>query len=429
MMRAIFLLPAGALLLVAASPGDSDYRQRVDEVRRTPGFVALWDFVKREPGGVGRFDAWQANGDRHDFRLDAVNYVRDYWNRGRPATYDDFPLLGRGPFGQAIQLRRETDADFRPCLLIPRARLHDSGLDVKGAGRSVSMAIWLVRESGNHALAGIWHEGTDLATADAPARKVERGMRQYALFAGLAGNNGGVAAHVSENGGASFSDRYARNLAVTREVMPATAADSPPEALDRSWQVAAFSFDNARHTVTAYLDGIAQEFWIDDPKEHPFYRWPYKGWVQAQLQRIPGPQPGEDPAFPKEQFYEPPEGKPLKRVVLEQEGGRRVELHTFRFTKVRVTLERDARGRFAKVVSRELVSIKANPFWFGHDLYSPAGPEDGGPFTIGRVIHSSRSVGFTGYLGGVAVFDGPLSAGQMRRLAAIGRNRPIPARR
>ena len=37
--------------------------------------------------------------------------------------------------------------------------------------------------------------------------------------------------------------------------------------------------------------------------------------------------------------------------------------------------------------------------------------KSGGPFTIGRVIHSSHSVGFTGWIGGVAVFDRALRGG------------------
>ncbi len=362
------------------------YQRRVDEVRKTPGFVALWDFVKRDGG---RFDAWKAPGDTHDFRLDAVNYVRDYWGQGRAATYDDFPLLGRGPFGQAVRFVKEADADFRPCLLVPRERLHDSGLDVKGPGRSVSMVVWLIRESGNHAIAGIWHEGTDLHNTATPVTKVERGKRQYALFAGLAANNGGVAAHVSENGANSFGDKYARNLATT------------PEVMDGSWSVAAFSFDNAKNTVTAYLNGKATEYWIDNPGKHPFFQWPYKGWVAGE--------------------YSPPEGKPLQKKVIERRGEERVELHVFAFTKVRVTMEGN------KVVKRELVALKVNPFWFGHDLYAPKESADGGPFTIGRVIHSSRSAGITGYIGGVAVFGRALSKKEMERLAAVGSNQPIPA--
>jgi len=395
-MRSV--LPALCALLLGASGargGDpaGEYRRRVDVVRKMPGFVALWDFVKRDAGAGGRFAAHQRKEDPFDYRLDAVNYVHDAWGEGRPASYDDFPLLGRGPFGQAVCIRKEARADFRPCLLVPRERLHNSGLDVKGAGQSVSMVAWVIRESGNHAIAGIWYEGTER----------RRGMRQYAIFAGLAGNPGASAAHVSENGANSFGDRYARNLAVTPEVIPAVPADAPPDTLDAAWTVVGFSFDAKRKTVTAYFDGKASEFWIEDPGKHPFYQWPYRGWLNAQ--------------------YTPPEGKPRKRTVLSRQPEEQVELHEFEFTRVRVTLHTDKSGRFRQVVSRELVALRANPFWFGHDIYSPSTPADGGPLTIGRVIHASRSVGFTGYIGGVAVFRNALSASQMRGLAAFGRGK------
>jgi len=48
------------------------------------------------------------------------------------------------------------------------------------------------------------------------------------------------------------------------------------------------------------------------------------------------------------------------------------------------------------------------------------------PFTIGRVIHSSRSVGFTGWIGGVAVFDRALGAGELVGLANL--NAPVVPR-
>ncbi|MCZ2150112.1 MAG: hypothetical protein LC126_20335 [Bryobacterales bacterium] len=409
-MRNIFSRACLTAALFGAALGASppgEYRRRVEAVRRIPGLVAFWDFVRRDGG---RFAAWQPPGDHHDFRLDAANYVRDYWGEGREASYADFLLAGQGPFGQAVRFRAETDPSFRPLLLVPRARLHDSGLDAKGPGRSVSMAVWLLHEGGNHAIAGIWHEGTDLRTAPSPARRVEPGRRQYALFAGLAANEGAVAAHVSENGGASFGDRYARNLAVTPEKMPAGR-----------WCAAAFSFDARRGTVTAYLDGKADDYWIEHPENHPFYQWAAKAWLQAELRRQPGIQPGEETDFPAAQFYRPPETHPLSRKVVERRGSERVELRVYRYTKVRETLRKDRR----EPLKRELVALRANPFWFGHNLYAPPTAAEGGPFTIGRVIHSGRSVGWTGLVGGVAVFDRALPASRMRRLAAAGRE-PIP---
>jgi hypothetical protein len=98
-----------------------------------------------------------------------------------------------------------------------------------------------------------------------------------------------------------------------------------------------------------------------------------------------------------------------------------VELREYAFTRVRVRLGKDARGRWTVEKARELAALRANPFWFAHDLWAPARAEDGGPFTIGRVIHTGRGVGMTGWIGGVAVFDRALSAKEMARLAGVAR--------
>lgn len=91
---------ADAHLARAAS---SAYGLRVESVRRVPGLLAFWDFVLREHGvqGTGRFLAHTATGDTHRYLLEPRNISRDYWHDGPPATLADFPLLGRGPFGQA----------------------------------------------------------------------------------------------------------------------------------------------------------------------------------------------------------------------------------------------------------------------------------------------------------------------------------------
>jgi hypothetical protein len=65
-------------------------------------------------------------------------------------------------------------------------------------------------------------------------------------------------------------------------------------------------------------------------------------------------------------------------------------------------------------------AIKANPYWFGHDIYSPKTIEEGGPFTIGRVIHSNRHATLSAYIGGVAVFNRALTAEEIKNLSEIG---------
>ncbi len=425
-LASVWLLGCGSCAGAWAADSSS-YSQRVAAVAGTPGMVALWDFVKREPGGARRFTAHVPAGATNEYALAAANYVKDYWGEGREATYADFPLLERGPFGQAVRIRKESDPAFRPFLFVPRARLHDSALDIKGTGKAVTLMVWAIRESGNHALAGIWHEGTDLKQAStAHIRRVERGQRQYGLFAGLQ-KAGAACGHVSENGAGSFGYKYALHKCYTLEVSPKVPADAPPEVLDAGWQCFAMTFDPERAELTGWLNGRASERWQEEVKT----RLPpvYNAWLQAQLRRLPGNQPGEDAAYPADQLYRPPEDQPVSAKVLSQTADERVELQEFRYTRVRVTYRKDPTGVFT-IAARDLAEVRLNPWWFPHALYCPPDAQSGGPFTIGRVIHSARSVGFTGWIGGVAVFNRALRADEIARLAAIGRQAPIlaPAR-
>ncbi len=401
--------------------GGAEPERAAKMVADMPGLVAFWDFAKRESSGARRFTAHVPPGAKNDYPLDAGNYVRDYWGVGREATYADFPLLGRGPFGQAIRIAKETDPDFRPFLFVPRERLHDSPLDIKGAGRSVSVVAWAIRESGNHALAGIWHEGTDLKQKETVSiQKVQRGQRQYALFAGL-NKEGSACGHVSENGASSFLNKYALHKCNSAAQSPAVPADSPAEVLDASWQCFAMTFDHEKDELTGWLNGISGDRWLENPKGDKLISSAYNAYMQGHYARTPEKEPGEDATFPKDQYYNPPEGNPISIKVLAESGDERAEVREYRYTKVRVTL------RGGKEIARDLIALRLNPWWYPHDLYAPANDGSGGPFTIGRVIHSSRSVGFTGWIGGVAVFDRALTGEELARLSALsaaGRRSP-----
>ncbi len=401
-----------ALPVLAAEPAAT--------VTSTPGLVAFWDFVKREADGAKRFTAHVPAGSKTDYPLDAGNYVKDYWGTGREATYADFPILGRGPFGNAIRIVKETDPDFRPFLWVPRSRLHDTPLDIKGAGKSVTVVVWAIRESGDHALAGIWHEGTDLKEkSTATIAKVERGQRQYALFAGL-NKPGSACGHLSENGAKSFGHIYAMHKCNSAAIAPTVPAGAPNEVLDKSWQCFAMTFDHEKDELTGWLNGVSGDRWQDNPgKKESQVSTAYNAYMQGHFAKLPGKQVGENESFPKDQYYNPPEGEPLSVKVLRESPDERVELREHRFTKIEVTL------RGGKEVARDLVALRLNPWWYPHDLYTPKDAQSGGPFTIGRVIHSSRSVGFTGWIGGVAVFDRALSAEELRRLAVLGKKTPV----
>ncbi len=137
--------------------------------------MAFWDFVKREPEGLRRFTAHVPTGATNEYALDAANYIKGLLGSRPRSIVCDFPQLGRGPFGNAIRIVKK---QIRLPSLSFRAtqRLHDTPLDIKGSGKSVSVVVWAIRESGNHALAGIWHEGTDLKQAEtAGIAKIERG--------------------------------------------------------------------------------------------------------------------------------------------------------------------------------------------------------------------------------------------------------------
>ncbi|WP_201766827.1 hypothetical protein [Rhodopirellula sp. SWK7] len=408
--------PNGSVEHHEKSRASASYRQHVETVTNTPGCVAFWDFVHRESGPTSRFIAHVPAGSKNAFPLDANNYVKDYWGIGREATYDDFPLMGRGPFGQAILIRRESDSSFRPLLMVPRERMHDSAIDIKGPDRAVSVVVWAIRESGNHALAGIWHEGTDLKeSATKGIQRAVRGQRQYAIFAGLE-RPGSACGHVSENGAGSFQYKYAMHKTYSTETSPEVPSESNAATLDQSWQCFAMTFDPKRAKIMSWLNGNATERWQDNIKRA--VPQIYNAWTQAELHRTPGIQPGEDPTYPADQYYQPPEDNLISKTLLNESPDRRIELHEFDYTRVNVTSERQADGTW-RVINRDLVAVCKNPWWFPHPIYSPLDAQNGGPFTIGRVIHSARSVGFTGWIGGVAVFNQALDAKELKTLSSI----------
>jgi hypothetical protein len=242
--------------------------------------------------------------------------------------------------------------------------------------------------------------------------KVERGQRQYALFAGL-NKQGSACGHVSENGASSFLNKYALHKCNSLGQSPEVPADSPNEVLDAAWQCFAMTFDHERDELTGWLNGVSGDRWLDNPKSDRLISFAYNAYMQGHFARLPGKQPGEDESFPKDQFYNPPEDEPLSVKVIREQSGERVERREYRYTKIEVTL------RDGQEVARDLVALRLNPWWYPHDIYTPMDAKNGGPFTIGRVIHSSRSVGFTGWIGGVAVFNRALDAEEMAKLASF----------
>jgi hypothetical protein len=383
--------------------------------------VALWDFVQRR-------DSWKTNNPfisipgesgGQTYELEPRNLSLDFWHEGKEATLDDFELYGRGPFGQAVRFSSPKSKTDLPVLTVPRKNLHDSPLDIKGKGKSVSMVVWLLYERGNHAIAGMWHEGTVTPRGQPPVVQ-EPGKRQFGLFAGLQANKGGIGAHISENGGSSFGNIYARHLASEPTKMKQIKPDMKPSQTDKYWNAVGMVFHNEENRVTAYVNGSAKEVWVENPKESRFFEHAYRAWQQGQLADIDGIQSGEDVNFPKDQYYRLPEDEPVETKIIERTSDRIVRLETYPFSKIEATYQVKPDGKLGKPLKRDLVSLKSNPYYFGYDIYAPKKLEQGGPFTIGRVIHSNRHATLSAWIGGVAVFDRALSDEEMKKLATIG---------
>lgn len=427
----IFILPFYSQSnATAAIPSGTvkTYDSRVQLVRKTRGLAAFWDFVLREDGiqGTGKFMAYTRKGDAHRYILEPHNVSLDFWNDGFPATMDDFPLLGSGPFGQAVQFRAPKSLNDLPVLMLSRASLNDTPIDVKGPGQSVSMLVWLIYQEGDHAIAGMWHEGTDSKPLGIPAKVKVRGQRQYGLFAGLSANPGTVGAHISDNGLTSFGANYAKHMSDTKEKIVKASTKGTPAELNAKWSVVGFVYDNKKKMVTSYLDGKTSEYWIDNPSKDVFYNYAANAWKQFQLSKIEGVQKGEDVNFPKDQYYSPPEDKILEEKIVSESNEERIVIREYEFTKLKVILKKDSRGKFNTISSIEMVAIKANPYWIGKDIYSPQSESEGSPFTIGRVIHSNRHATLSAYFGGVAVYNTALNEKEIEKLSMIGRTAEYP---
>ena len=182
------------------------------------------------------------------------------------------------------------------------------------------------------------------------------------------------------------------------------------------------TFDDVKDEITGWLNGVSGDRWLDNPRADKLISSAYEAYMQGHYASLPGVQEGEDASFPRDQYYNPPEDDLVGVKVIRESADERVELREHRYTKVEVTL------RDGKEVARDLVALRLNPWWYPHGLCSPKDAQGGGPFTIGRVIHSSRSVGFTGWIGGVAVFDRALIAGDLAAMTALCKKMPTSSR-
>jgi len=67
--------------------------------------------------------------------------------------------------------------------------------------------------------------------------------------------------------------------------------------------------------VTAYVNGSANEVWVDNPKESRFFEHAYRAWQQGQLADITESNPERMSIFRRISIIDFPSMNPLKRKL------------------------------------------------------------------------------------------------------------------
>ncbi len=93
------------------------------------------------------------------------------------------------------------------------------------------------------------------------------------------------------------------------ESIPRNSADSATEVLDASWQCFAMTFDHEKQELTGWLNGSSGDRWLDNPRNDTLISYAHMAYMQGHYASLPGKQAGEDESFPKDQYYNPPEGQ------------------------------------------------------------------------------------------------------------------------
>ena len=94
------------------------------------------------------------------------------------------------------------------------------------------------------------------------------------------------------------------------------------------------SDDHEKDELTGWLNGISGDRWLDNPKKDNLLASAYNTYMQGHFSCTTEKESAEDVTFPRDQYYNPPEGEPLSVKVLSHSGKQRVELHEHRNTKI-----------------------------------------------------------------------------------------------
>jgi hypothetical protein len=292
-------------LLAAALPAAGNPAP-ADAVTRLPGLVAFWDFVRREPDGTAAVSRARARRRGEPLPARCRELRARLLGRGARGDLRRFPVARprtvRAMPSASSKRRTPPSARF---LFVPRARLHDTPLDIKARG---SRSRWSCGPSARAAITrwpGIWHEGTDLKQETTEHR--EGGARAAAVRALRRPEQAG--------------QRLRPCVGERRELLPEQVRAAQVQlgrcfargarrfagrGARRAWQCFAMTFDPENDELTGWLNGARRPL-AGQSKERQTHLLRLQRLHAGHYAKLPGKQDRRGPPSPKDQYYNPPE--------------------------------------------------------------------------------------------------------------------------
>lgn len=403
------------------------------QVARVPGLVAFWDFNRVANHQWVSVSDTQTNDRVFPVVLRRIGDPKSYRLNDWPYTdtHSRLVIEKDGPFGQAVRLNK--GYIFAE---VPRAAFDKTLLDISGR-QPFTLVSWVKFTGQRHLIAGVWDEG---------GWDKYGGRRQYALFGGLFGSKG-VIAHVSATGAASYpqsnasGSQYARLKAMDGGTFP-----------NNEWVCTAMSYDPVKREVAAFLNGIQTPFHYGDTviqdvfgntdKEalNPVrFDWPLFS-PRALTLKFNGYNQKTDGVAEHWIFADTEQN----RITYGRLPAASAQEKSFRVT---VDIQREKKSLLPAPVTLDAVSgtsvrypatVTTQPgdviiatlqeqsgtTWrrVGRELRKAL--QEGAPFTFGRAL--GLGTGEPGHgselmMGGVAVFNRPLTAAELRKIVFVGK--------
>lgn len=399
-------------------------------VAATPGLIAFWEFKPTD--GKPWASVYDPKAVDRSFPVylrrigEATNHPPGEW----PHTDERGKLMiaNEGPFGSAVRFNKGFIFGE-----VPRSSFDRSPLDISGK-QPFTLVSWVKFSGARHLVAGVWDEG---------GWERYGGRRQFALFGGLFGSKG-VIAHVSATGAASYPQSKVAGAQYAR-----LKAMDGRNFENNQWVCMAMAYDPAKREVSAFLNGVQTPFSYGDPviqdvfghkKKEPLnpvaFEWPlfspraftlkYNGYnlpaggvaehwiyIDTEQRRVTYGRNAPDPAKVKDKF----------RV--------RFDLQREKKSLLPAPLEFDAEAGQGVALPETLKALPGDEVVTSISLSNGAewtrvGTEiryvlrEGAPFTFGRALglgSEELDHGSELWLSGVAVFNRPLTAEELKGLS------------